>query len=294
MVNENLKENVASATSPEEGFARLNRIMILLRAQCPWDRKQTFETLRPLTIEETFELSDAILENDSEEICAELGDVIMHIAFYARVAEEENRFTFTDILNKICEKLIRRHPHIFNDETVNTDDDVKKNWEKIKLTEGRKHSVLAGVPRSLPSMIKACRIQEKARGVGFDWDNRSQVWDKVMEELAEFKDAVDEMDRVAAATVATTSVATAANAAPDIAVSKAKVEDELGDLFFSLINYARFLNINPDDALERTNRKFTGRFKYLEEQTIMKGQSLHDMTLDQMNFYWNEAKKLEK
>ncbi len=213
-MNKNLEPNNTPAATPEEGFARLNRIMVLLRENCPWDRKQTFETLRPLTIEEVFELSDAILGDDNdagdfgdavannvgeqsgsksdEKICEELGDLIMHIAFYARVAEEQNRFTFTDILNKICDKLIRRHPHIFSDTTAETDEEVKKNWEEIKLKEkvGEQRSVLAGVPRSLPSMIKAWRVQDKARGVGFDWEEPQQVWDKVQEELAELQEAV--------------------------------------------------------------------------------------------------------
>ncbi|MDR0763744.1 MAG: nucleoside triphosphate pyrophosphohydrolase [Bacteroidales bacterium] len=296
-MNKNLEQNAAIATTPEEGIARLNRIMALLRSDCPWDKKQTFDTLRPLTIEEVFELSDALLDNNSDEICEELGDIIMHIAFYARVAEEENRFTFTDILNRICEKLIRRHPHVFDDETVNTDEDVKKNWETIKLTEGKKHSVLSGVPRSLPSMIKAYRIQDKVRGAGFDWEKPEQVWDKVQEEITELQEAV--AAAATATTVATTTTATTATAitakqtesAASGKAAHARIKDELGDVFFSLINYARFLGINPDDALEHTNRKFIKRFKYLEEKTIMQGRSLHNMTLDEMNIYWHEAKK---
>ncbi|MDR0619059.1 MAG: nucleoside triphosphate pyrophosphohydrolase [Bacteroidales bacterium] len=353
-MNENFKQNVAPGATPEEGFTRLNRIMSLLRSDCPWDKKQTFDTLRPLTIEEVFELSDALLDGDDTKICEELGDIIMHIAFYARVAEEENRFTFTDILNRICEKLIRRHPHIFGDERVNGDEDVKKNWEAIKLTEGRKHSVLAGVPHSLPSMIKAYRIQDKVRGVGFDWEKPEQVWDKVQEEITELREAAAVADtaensvtnaRVAdGVTVAAAVESFTADTRAEIAAEatgnhaettdnraevtgnhaeaignhtetignhaeatgthaettntraeaiKTRIKDELGDVFFALINYARFLGINPDDALEHTNRKFIKRFKYLEDKTIMQGRSLHDMTLDEMNVYWNEAKEQE-
>lgn len=268
-MNENLLHNQAPAQNEREGIDRLLRILRLLRKECPWDRKQTFDSLRTLTIEETFELSDAIVDKDYEDVKKEVGDVLLHLAFYSEIGREQGRFDFTDVCNGICEKLIRRHPHIFADVQVNSDEDVKKNWEEIKLQEGRKHSVLSGVPKSLPAMIKAFRIQDKARGVGFDWDNGEQVWEKVGEELGELREEVRKG-------------------------RQEKILDELGDVFFALINYARFIGINPEDALEHTNRKFIRRFTYLEEQTIQQGKSLHDMTLQEMDKYWEEAKRLER
>jgi XTP/dITP diphosphohydrolase len=228
------------------------------------------ETLRHLTIEETYELSDAILEGDLEEVKKELGDVMMHLVFYARIASETNDFTIVDVLNSVCDKLISRHPHIYGDVEVQDEHDVKRNWEKLKLKEGNK-SVLAGVPAGLPSLVKASRIQEKARGVGFDWEDKSQVWEKVEEEMQEFKDEFNVVD----------------NEAIDVE----KAEAEFGDLLFSLINYARFININPENALEKTNKKFIKRFQYLEEKAKENGKALQDMTLAEMDVYWNEAKK---
>ena len=227
------------------------------------------ETLRHLTIEETYELSDAILEGDLDEVKKELGDVMMHLVFYARIASETNDFTIVDVLNSVCDKLINRHPHIYGDVEVQDEQDVKRNWEKIKLKEGNK-SVLAGVPAGLPSLVKASRIQEKARGVGFDWEDKSQVWEKVEEEMQEFKAEFNVVD----------------NSAIDIE----KAEEEFGDLLFSLINYARFININPENALEKTNKKFIKRFQYLESKAKESGKELQDMTLAEMDVYWNEAK----
>ena len=251
-----------------EAFGRLLQIMDELREQCPWDMKQTLESLRHLTIEETYELSDAILSGDRKEIEKELGDVLLHIVFYARIGSETQDFDISSLIHKLCDKLVVRHPHIYGDVKVKDEKEVKENWEKIKLREGSK-SVLSGVPVSLPAMIKAVRIQEKARGVGFDWDHEDQVWEKVNEELAEFKEEVSRGDQQ-------------------------KMEEELGDLLFSLINYARFRNINPEDALEKTNRKFISRFNYLESEVNKSGKSLSEMTLEEMDFYWNEAKKLPK
>lgn len=238
-----------------------------LREKCPWDRKQTFESLRHLTIEETYELADAILDNDLEEIKKELGDILLHIVFYAKIGSEKKAFDIADVAEGICEKLISRHPHIYGDVEVADEEEVKANWEKLKLKEGKK-SVLEGVPRSLPAMVKATRIQDKARGVGFDWDNREQVWAKVNEELAELKEEID------------------SNA------EKAKVESEFGDVLFSMINYARFIDIDPETALERTNKKFIKRFQYLESESKKDGKELSDMTLEEMDEYWNAAKKL--
>ena len=255
-------------------FERLLTIMDELRAQCPWDKKQTLETLRPLTIEETYELGDAILENDLDGVKKELGDLILHIVFYAKIGAEKNAFTITDVLNGICEKLIHRHPHIYGGVKVKDDEEVKSNWEKIKLAEkkgkgtdgpdGGPPSVLDGVPRGLPSLVKAIRIQDKARGVGFDWDHRDQVWDKVNEELAELKLEVD--------------------------TASAKQADELGDLLFAIVNYARFLGIDPDEALERTNRKFIKRFRFLETESAKDGKKMGEMTLPEMDAYWERAK----
>lgn len=248
-----------------EAFGKLLTIMDELRAKCPWDKAQTIDTLRYLTIEETYELSDAIIEKDLDEVKKELGDLMLHLVFYSKIASEQNAFTITDVLNSINEKLIRRHPHIYGDVEAHDAETVKNNWEKIKMTEGRK-SVLSGVPRSLPAMVKAYRIQEKARGVGFDWEHVGQVWEKVQEELGEL-----EYEKI--------------NGSHD------KVEDEFGDLLFALINYARFINVNPEDALERTNKKFIKRFQYIEEKVNDAGKSMHDMTLAELDVYWNEAKK---
>ncbi|WGQ08718.1 nucleoside triphosphate pyrophosphohydrolase [Pedobacter gandavensis] len=260
-----------TAAEPATAFQRLLTVLDTLRTDCPWDKKQTMETLRHLTIEETYELSDAILEGDLDEVKKELGDVMMHLVFYARIASETNDFTIVDVLNSVCDKLINRHPHIYGDVEVKDEHDVKRNWEQIKLKEGNK-SVLAGVPAGLPSLVKASRIQEKARGVGFDWDDKTQVWEKVEEELQEFKDEYNTKD----------------NEAIDVE----KAEEEFGDLLFSLINYARFININPENALEKTNKKFIKRFQYLESKAKENGKALQDMTLAEMDVYWNEAKKV--
>jgi XTP/dITP diphosphohydrolase len=250
-----------------KAFLRLLNIMNELREQCPWDKKQTLESLRHLSLEEVYELSDAILKNDLPEIEKELGDVLLHIVFYARIGSEQEAFDITSVMNRLCDKLIRRHPHIYGDVKVENEQQVKENWEKIKLQEGN-HSVLSGVPASLPAMIKSTRIQEKARGVGFDWEHESQVWEKVLEEMDEFKVEVQ-------------------NGNP------AKAEAEFGDLLFSLINYARFHNINPEDALEKTNLKFIKRFTYLEEQSKMDGKKLDEMSLEEMDVYWNASKNHE-
>ncbi len=250
-------------------FARLMEIMDELRAKCPWDKKQTVDTLRQLTIEETFELSDAILSNKTSELKKELGDLLLHIVFYAKIANENQWFTLNDIIESLIAKLIHRHPHIYGTTEANDAKTVEENWEKIKLGEkGREKRVLSGVPSSLPPMIKAFRIQQKARGVGFDWEYREQVWDKVQEELNEL---IGELK--------------AQNADPE------KIEDEYGDFIFSLINAGRLYDIDPEKALEQTNRKFISRFNYLEEQTLLKGRSLHDMTLAEMEEIWQEAKK---
>jgi XTP/dITP diphosphohydrolase len=247
-------------------FERLLTVMNELREKCPWDKKQTMDSLRYLTIEELYELSDAIIERNKNDIKKELGDILLHIVFYAKIASETNDFTITDVINSLCNKLIERHPHIYGDVTVNNEEDVKQNWEKIKLKEGNK-SVLSGVPKSLPALVKAMRIQEKARGVGFDWENKNQVWEKVLEEIDEFKAEIDQPN-------------------PD----KEKTENEFGDVLFSLINYARFNNINPEDALERTNKKFIHRFQYMEEKIKASGKSISDCKLEEMDKYWNEAK----
>lgn len=249
-------------------FQRLLDIMDELRMKCPWDKEQTFESLRHLTIEETYELSDAILEKDLDEVSKELGDLMLHIVFYAKLGEEAGKFDITKVLAGINEKLIRRHPHIFGDVKVATADDVKDNWERIKLSEGRK-SVLEGVPMSLPAMVKAYRIQDKARGVGFDWEHVGQVWDKVEEEIGELKYEL------------------ANENTPE------KREDEFGDLLFALINYSRFIDVNPETALERTNRKFIRRFQYLETEAAKEGRKLHEMTLAEMDVIWEKAKTLE-
>ena len=253
-----------------QAFERLLTIMDELREKCPWDQKQTMQSLRHLTIEEVYELSDAILDGDLNEIKKELGDLMLHIAFYAKIGSETNDFNITDVLNGIAEKLIARHPHIYGDVIVENEEDVKRNWEQLKLKEGNK-SVLGGVPSSLPALIKASRIQEKAKGVGFDWEDKSQVWEKVEEELGEFK--AEYNDKMPSE------------------IDMDKAEAEFGDLLFSLVNYARFIKINPEDALEKTNKKFIHRFKYLENKALEMGKPLKDMTLAEMDVFWNEAKK---
>lgn len=244
-----------------KAFDRLLTIMDELRENCPWDRKQTNESLRHLTIEETYELSGSILENDYNEIKNELGDLMLHLVFYARIASENNEFDIGDVLNSVCDKLIKRHPHIYGDVEAKDEKTVKENWEKIKLKEG--NSVLGGVPKSLPAMIKAMRIQEKARGVGFDWEDKKQVWEKVMEELGEFLKEKN----------------------------KERKFREFGDLLFSLINYSRFEDINPEESLERTNQKFIKRFSYIEDRIREKGKNISEATLSEMDKYWNESKK---
>lgn len=244
-------------------FDRLLTIMDELREKCPWDKKQTLESLRHLTIEETYELADAILENDLEELKGEIGDIMLHMVFYTKIADEQGAFDIADVLNFLCEKLIRRHPHIYSDTIAEDEETVKVNWEKIKLQEGKK-SILQGVPKSLPALVKAFRIQEKAKQVGFEWENKEQVFEKVEEEILELQEVV--------------------NQTPN---NHEKLEDEFGDVLFSLINYARFLNIDPELALERTNRKFIRRFQYIEEHA---GKDLNNMSLEEMDALWNEAK----
>jgi len=246
-------------------FGKLLDIMDDLRAECPWDKKQTMESLRHLTIEETYELADAILEDDRQEIKKELGDLLLHLVFYAKIASETNDFDIKDVIDSINQKLINRHPHIYGDGTASTEEEVKQNWEKLKLKEGNK-SVLSGVPNSLPALIKAMRMQEKAAGVGFNWEKPEQVWQKVQEEIQELQVEVQNKN-------------------------KAAQEDEFGDVLFALINYASFLKINPETALERTNKKFKYRFQYLEEKANKLGKSLADMTLAEMDVFWEEAKK---
>ncbi|MDN3204228.1 nucleoside triphosphate pyrophosphohydrolase [Algoriphagus sediminis] len=264
--------NLSTRAQKLEAFDRLLTIMDELRAQCPWDKKQTTESLRHLTIEETFELSDAILDGDADEIKKELGDLLLHIVFYAKIGSEEETFDISTIIDSLCEKLIRRHPHIYGNTEAKDEEAVKQNWEKIKLKEKGNKSVLGGVPKSLPALIKAMRIQEKARGVGFDWDEKEQVWEKVEEEMQEFHTEYD--------------------GALSEKVDKEKATEEFGDLLFSLINYSRFIDINPEEALERTNLKFIKRFQYLEQSAKEAGKQISDMTLDEMNVYWNEAKTI--
>ncbi|HEY0679780.1 MAG TPA: nucleoside triphosphate pyrophosphohydrolase [Chitinophagaceae bacterium] len=249
----------------DQSFLRLVKIMDELREQCPWDKKQTIHTLRSLTIEETYELADAIDDEDWKSIKEELGDLMLHLIFYARIGKEQNQFQLQEVITGICTKLINRHPHIYGDVKVQDEEEVKQNWEKLKLKEGKK-SILSGVPVSLPSMVKALRLQEKAKQVGFEWDNREQVWDKVKEEMEELKVAVKEND-------------------------KHEMENELGDLFFSLVNYARFLDVDPETALERTNKKFITRFTKMEQQAISEGKPLADMSLEEMDAIWNSIKK---
>lgn len=249
-----------------QAFERLLNIMDVLRAKCPWDKKQTLESLRYLSIEEMYELSDAILNKDMDQIKNELGDIMLHLVFYAKIASETNQFDITDVLNGICDKLIHRHPHIYGDIEASTEEEVKQNWEKIKLKEGKK-SVLEGVPRSLPAMVKAIRIQEKVRGVGFDWDDIDQVWEKVLEELEELKVEIKAADKL-------------------------KTEQEFGDLLFSLINYSRFIEVNPEDALERTNKKFIQRFQQMEAILKEERKNLSEMTLSEIDIYWKQVKKI--
>lgn len=250
-------------------FSRLLEIMDELRAKCPWDREQTLESLRTLTIEETYELADAILDEDLDGIREELGDLMLHLVFYSKIGEEKGRFTIKEVLDGINKKLVYRHPHIFGDVEVQDAREVESNWEKLKLSENQEKTVLGGIPSSLPAMIKAYRIQDKARGVGFDWEHRDQVWDKVNEEISELKEEVNSSNQE-------------------------KMEAEFGDVLFSLINAARLYGINPENALERTNLKFIHRFNYLEQQTIRKGRSLKNMSLEEMDRYWNEAKETEQ
>ena len=263
--------NLSSRAEQLAAFDRLLTIMDELRAQCPWDKKQTTESLRHLTIEETFELSDAILEGNPEEIKKEVGDLLLHLVFYAKIGSEQGSYDIRSVIDSLCEKLIRRHPHIYGDTVAQDEETVKQNWEKIKLTEKGNVSVLGGVPKSLPALIKAMRIQEKARGVGFDWEEPEQVWEKVKEEMGEFEAEF----RVASGTK----------------IDQEKAASEFGDLLFSLINYARFIDINPEEALERTNIKFISRFQYLERAAKAAGKNLSEMSLAEMDVYWEEAKK---
>jgi XTP/dITP diphosphohydrolase len=255
----------------QQSFEKLVSILNDLRVKCPWDRKQTIQTLRPMTIEETYELADAILDEDWESIREELGDLMLHVVFYAKIADEMGRFSVSDVLEGISDKLIKRHPHVYPPEKkldgiaeVKTEEDVKQNWEKLKLKEGKK-SVLSGVPRSLPAVVKAMRLQEKAKQVGFEWENTADVWKKVEEESLELQEAVSDGDLK-------------------------DQEEELGDLLFSLVNYARFLNIDPDAALERTNRKFIDRFTRMEERVTASGKTLHELSLKEMDQIWNSLK----
>jgi len=253
-------------------FSRLLDVLDRLRAECPWDRKQTMQSLRHLTIEETYELSDAILRDDLLDVKKELGDVMLHLTFYAKIASETGQFDIADVLNAQCEKLIFRHPHIYGDVTVTDEEDVKRNWEQLKLREKGNSSVLGGVPVSLPALVKAMRIQEKARGAGFDWERQEQVWEKVQEELTEFGEEFAAAD-------------------PE-KMNHERATAEFGDLLFSLVNFARFANINPEEALERTNRKFIQRFQFLETEAAREGHRLADLSLAQMDVYWEQAKKL--
>ena len=246
-------------------FLRLLKIMDELRAKCPWDKKQTMESLSYLTIEETYELIDAIIEKDMEGVKGELGDLMLHLVFYAKIASETNDFNINDVINTVCDKLIERHPHIYGDVKVDSEEEVKANWEKIKLQKGKK-SVLSGVPKSLPAMVKATRIQEKARGVGFDWDNREQVFEKVKEEFSELHHEIGESDNAY------------------------KIEKEFGDVLFSMINYARFIGVDPEMALERTNKKFIGRFNFLEDKVKERKLDFSKLTLEQMDKIWEESK----
>ena len=263
-----MEKNMESNSSTQ-AFQRLLDIMDRLRVECPWDRKQTIESLRHLTIEEVFELSQAIVDEDYQDVRKELGDIIMHIVFYSRIAEDRKLFTIDDVINGICEKLIVRHPHVFGDTTVKNAEEVAENWEKIKLTKEQNRSVLGGVPNALPELVKAYRMQEKAAGVGFDWENKEQVWEKVEEEIGELKAEVESEEK-----------------------NKERMTEEFGDLMFSLVNYSRFIKVNPMDALEIANKKFRSRFNYVEEKAKEMGKSLVDMSLDEMNELWDEAKRI--
>lgn len=263
---------------PTEPFQRLVTIMDELREQCPWDSKQTIQTLRQLTIEETFELADAITDENWKGIREELGDMMLHIVFYARIGREKGEFTLDDVINGICDKLIARHPHIYSDVKVQDEEEVKKNWEKLKLKEGKK-SVLGGVPRALPATVKAMRLQEKAKQVGFEWDDREQVWDKVEEEIGELKAAVSDWQ---------------AHGAEDAGARKKAMEAEFGDVVFSLINYARFLQLDAEHALETTNKKFMSRFQQMEAKALENGRNLQEMTLQEMDAIWNSIKQQQE
>ena len=248
-----------------KAFARLLTIMDELREQCPWDKKQTIDSLRYLTIEELYELSDAILDKDMDEIKKELGDILLHVVFYSRIASETNDFDISDVINSVCDKLVHRHPHIYGDVKVKDEVEVKKNWEKLKMKEGKK-SVLEGVPKSLPAIVKSFRIQEKVRGIGFDWDNKIQVWDKFLEEIEELKVEVEKGN-------------------------DDRIESEFGDVLFAITNYSRFINVNPEDALERTNKRFIKRFQIMEKLIEKENLKLDEMNLNQMDVYWEKAKQ---
>ena len=269
-MDSNSQQPTANSQSSLQAFQRLLDIMDRLRVECPWDRKQTIESLRHLTIEEVFELSQAIVDEDYQDVKKELGDIIMHIVFYSKIAQDRNLFTIDDVINGICEKLIIRHPHVFGDTSVKSAEEVADNWEKIKLTKEQNRSVLGGVPNALPELVKAYRMQEKASGVGFDWDNKEQVWEKVEEEIRELKEEVVEMGT--------------GNG------NKDRVTEEFGDLMFALVNYSRFIKVNPMDALEVANKKFRNRFTFVEEKAREAGKSLVDMSLDEMNELWEQAK----
>ncbi len=254
--------------STSEQFLRLVQIMDELREKCPWDRKQTIETLRHLTIEETYELTDAITEKNWQGIKEELGDLLLHIVFYAKIGAEKNEFTLDQVIEGVCEKLISRHPHIYGDVKVSGEEEVKQNWEKIKLKEGKK-SILGGVPKGLPALVKAIRLQEKSKTVGFEWENKEQVWDKVKEEMNELQEAVESKDQ-------------------------SKIEAEMGDLLFSMVNFARFLQVDAENALERTNKKFMARFNGMEAAAIAQHKQLHDMSLEEMDALWNSMKQIHQ
>jgi MazG family protein len=262
--------------SPDSAFLRLVGIMDELREKCPWDRKQTVDSLRHHTIEETYELADAILESDWNGIREELGDLLLHIVFYSRIGSETGKFTLTEVINGICEKLIHRHPHIYGDVQVNDEEDVKRNWEKLKMKEG-KTSVLSGVPKALPALVKAMRLQEKARQVGFEWEHRGQVWDKVKEEEGELMEAIAE-------------AGSTDSQAPEYETARSHVEEEFGDLLFSLVNYSRFIGVDAEMALERTNRKFMDRFAAMERLATADGRSLTEMSLEEMDAIWDRIK----
>jgi len=249
-----------------KAFDQLLTIMDELRLNCPWDKKQTWETLRHLTVEEVYELSDAIIENNTDEVKKELGDIMLHLVFYSKIAEEKFGFSIGDVLQGICEKMIHRHPHVYGDTAINDEEDVKKNWEALKKKEGNNKTTLGGVPNSLPPLVKSIRIQSKARGAGFDWDEKTQVWDKVQEELQELTEAQTQKEK----------------------------EDEFGDVLFSLVNYSRFINVDPEEALERTNKKFMSRFNLMEKMVTEEGKDLQEMSLTEMDIYWEKAKQVLK